>query len=69
MAAFKHDLVRKVNTCKDSYKESLDAVSRQRYNVKLALIGGIDPYENNMWSTNVAHLLTIEQEDFYHKII
>ena len=68
MAAFKHDLVRKVNTCKDSYKESLDAASRQRYNVKLALIGGVDPYENNMWSTDVAHLPTIEQEDIYHKI-
>ena len=47
----------------EKYIDTLDSVSRRRYESKLCAVNNVDHYENSEWSENVARLPPVEQVD------
>lgn len=47
----------------EKYVDTLDSVSRKRYESKLSTIGGLDPYENGQWSDDVGLFPPVAQDD------
>ena len=53
-----------------TYKEGLDSTARKRYEEKLSIIGGFDPYEGKgKWSSAVEILPTITYPDICFYLI
>ncbi|WAR31610.1 ING4-like protein [Mya arenaria] len=52
------------------YKDSLDSVAKKRYEQKITIVGGVDPYATDLvWSKDVACLPSVTHIDIVHYLL
>ena len=62
---------KRVNTKDSNYIDTLDSLSRQRYESKLELIGGKDPYKfsDTEWNLDPAHFPDVTYPDIVNYLV